>query len=512
MVPKSISTSLVAVSLLLSLASCTALNTPVIRPPAPKLLPATQNPAAPTQESSISVPVHVDLSPFLAAANDDSVIPKKIDHWGSSIKHPKGAEYKFYAERDSFTMAPVGVQQANDSPSGAALREWWKGIELSSSHVFVGTALRYKIGAPSFHCGEGSDWPRRATAHGSIAAELTPTYGLSASVASVAVNPSDPCQLRVGDLDVAQEVRQRLADLVRGGLSRAVTRVNTLTVRSHMETAWNTLRNPIKLEPDAWLQFNIEKVRHSGFSGVGPIVNDTIHITANPVIVFGHEPPTEVAALPPLDSPPTSTGFHGTADTQLYSTLPTTLANRLTPTGFHVITDVPLDYASLSKGLANRLTGKRVAKKGSFVLITNASIFGNGGNQVVIRIDFSGDAVGHVYFVGKPEMSSLTQTVSLGGLRYDLETEALVQTTAAWLDLPTLRDLVASESILGVTPATDRVRGLLATTMNRALSPSVAMHGTVESVQGIGVFADVNALHIRTMSDGTLGLTVAEKP
>jgi hypothetical protein len=109
-------------------------------------------------------------------------------------------------------------------------------------------------------------------------------------------------------------------------------------------------------------------------------------------------------------------------------------------------------------------------------------------------------------------MSSLTQTVSLGGLRYDLETEALVQTTAAWLDLSTLRDLVASESILGVTPATDRVRGLLATTMNRALSPSVAMHGTVESVQGIGVFADVNALHIRTMSDGTLGLTVAEKP
>lgn len=512
MFPKSISNSLVALSLLLSLASCTALNTPVIRPPAPKLLPATPNPPSPTQESSISIPVYIDLSPFLAAANDDSVIPKKFDHWGSFIKHPKGAEYKYYAERDNFTMALSGIRQLNDTASSAALREWWKGIELSSSHIFVGTPLRYKIGAPSSHCGDGSDWPRRATVHGSIAAELTSTYELSASVSSVTVNASDPCPIRVADLDVAQEVKQRLADLVRGGLSRAVTRINALTVKSHMETAWDTLRSPLRLEPGAWLQFNIDKVRHSGFSWVGPMINDTIHITAKPVIVFGSEPPAGVAALPPLDTPPTATGFHGSADAQLYSTLPATLANRLTPMGFHVVTDIPLDYNSLSKTLASRLTGKRVAKKGSFIVITNASIVGNGGNQVVIRIDFSGDAVGHVYFVGKPEMSSLTQTVSLSGLRYDIETEALLQPTADWLDLSTLRDLVASESILGVTAATDRMRGLLSTTLNRALSPSVSMQGTVESVQGIGVFADVNALHIRMISDGTLGLTVADKP
>jgi hypothetical protein len=117
-----------------------------------------------------------------------------------------------------------------------------------------------------------------------------------------------------------------------------------------------------------------------------------------------------------------------------------------------------------------------------------------------------------VYFVGKPEMSSLTQTVSISGLRYDIETEAILQKTATWLDFSTFRDLIASESILGVTAATDRVRGLLAATLNRTLSPSVSMHGTVESVQGIGVFADVTALHIRTMSDGTLGLTVTDKP
>jgi hypothetical protein len=324
----------------------------------------------------------------------------------------------------------------------------------------------------------------------------------------VTVNTIDPCKISLADTDVTQEVKQRLADIVRAGLSRAVTRINALTVKSHVEDVWNTLRNPLQLEPNAWLQFNIDKVGHSGFSGSGPVVDDTIQVTAKPIIVFGQEPPAGVAALPPLDTPPTSSGFHGAADAQLYSTIPKTLANRLHTSGFHVVTDIPLDYASLSKALASRLTGKRVAKKEKFILITNAAIFGNGGNQVVLRIDFGGDAIGHAYFVGKPEMSTLTQTVSLSGLRYDLQTEALLQKTVAWLDLSTFRDLITSESILGVTTATDRVRALLATTLNRAFSPSVSMHGTVESVQGIGVFADVNALHVRTMSDGTLGLTV----
>jgi len=37
------------------------------------------------------------------------------------------------------------------------------------------------------------------------------------------------------------------------------------------------------------------------------------------------------------------------------------------------------------------------------------------------------------------------------------------------------------------------------------------MHGTVASVQGIGVFADVNALYVRAQSDGTVSLTVVDE-
>jgi hypothetical protein len=336
-------------------------------------------------------------------------------------------------------------------------------------------------------CGDGSEWPRRATLNGRIAIGMTPNYGLSASVTDVTVNTIDPCKLSIADVDVFQEVKNTLADGVKEGLNHAVARVNAMTVKSRLEDVWNTLLKPIQLESDAWLLLNIDKMRHGGFSGVGPVVDDTVQIMANPVIVFGAEPPSASAALPQLETQPASTGFR-------------------------VVADAPIEYDTLSKTLANRLKGKRFYRRDDFIRITNASVYGNGGNQLVIRIDFTGDAQGHVFFVGKPEINALTQTVHISGLRYDSATENLLMKNAGWIDRSVLRGLIASDVVLEVTPAIDRLRNLFTTALNRTVNPGISLHGTLASVQGIGVFADVNALYVRAMSDGTLGLKVVEKP
>lgn len=512
MFPKFGGNALVVLSLLLSLTGCLAKQY-VVRPPAPTLLPTTPNPLTPATESTVSFPVQVNLSPFLLAANDDNVIPKKFDHWRNSIKNPKGVEYKYYAERDDFAVAPSGSQQANRTNSGTVIHDWWKGIEPLSSSLSISTALRYKIGAPPLQCGDGAELPKRATLNGNLTIGMTPNYGVSASVTGVTLNAIDPCNINISDTDVLQEVKNQLTETVRGGLSNAVARINTLTARSRVENVWHTLRNPIPLEPNAWLLFNIGHVWRSGFfSGGGDLIDDTIHITAKPVLVFGAEPPSAGGALPQLETEPASTGYHGAADAQLYGTLPTTLANRLASTGFHVVADIPLDYPSLSRSLATRLQGKRVDAKGDFIHITDAAILGRGGNQVVLRIAFAGDATGHLYFVGKPEMNTLAQSVQISGLRLDLDSEQLLQKSGPdWLARSSIRDLVMGDAVVGVTPAIDRMRDLVTKALNRELSPTITTHGTVTSVQGIGVFADANALYVRVMSDGLLNLKVDGK-
>jgi hypothetical protein len=489
MLPQSIHKALIVLSVTVALSGCLAKQY-VIRPPAPTLLPATPNPLSPPTESRISLPVQMNLAPFLATVNDENVVPKVFDQSGNPIKHSKGVEHKYYMEREEFTLERSDSYQSLNSDQGGALRNWWKGIDLPGTRLYLTADLRSHLGAHAqtsagkvpADCGNGQERLRKTTLHGGIAIGMTPNYGLSASVADVAASAIDVCNSRVVAADFPQDVRNRLTDTVRGGLNHAVVRLNASTVRPLVEEAWNGLRAPIQLEPNAWLHLNIEKITRHEFSIEKQSLHDTLHITAKPVIVFGSEPPATAAALPQLDTQPAAPGFH-------------------------VVADIPLDYPSLSQSLAARLKGKRVAVKGDFIQIADAAILGRGGNQVVLRIAFDGDATGHLYFVGKPEMNTLTQSVQIGGLRLDFDSEQLLAKSGPnWLAHSSIREVVMGEAVLGVTPAIDRMRNLITKTLNRELSPTITTQGTVAAVQGIGVFADVNTLYVRVMSDGSLNL------
>jgi hypothetical protein len=492
MLPPSIHKALIVLSVTVALSGCLAKQY-VVHPPAPTLLPPTPNPLSPPTESTLSLPVQMNLAPFLATVNDENVIPKVFDQSGNPIKHSKGNDHKYSIERDDFTTELSDSYRSMSPDQGAGLRDWWKGINLPGTRLPLTADLRSHLGAQTpagkgpADCGNGQERLRKTTLFSGIAIDMTPNYGLSASVADVAVSAIDVCSARIVAADLPQDVRNRLTDTVRGGLNHAVVRLNASTVRPQVEEAWNGLRTPIQLEPNSWLQLNIDKIKHSGFSIDGQALGDTIHFVAKPVIVLGPEPPAAPVALPQFDTQPASPGFHAVAD-------------------------IPLDYPSLSHSLAARLRGKHVAVKGDFIQIVDAAILGRGGNQVVLRIAFAGDATGHLYFVGKPEMNTLTQSIQIGGLRLDHDSEQfLAKSGPDWIARSSLRELVMSETVLGVSPASDRMRDLLRKALNRTVSQTLSLQGTVESVQGVGVFADVNALYIRTMSDGSLNLKVDGK-
>jgi hypothetical protein len=105
----------------------------------------------------------------------------------------------------------------------------------------------------------------------------------------------------------------------------------------------------------------------------------------------------------------------------------------------------------------------------------------------------------------------LTQTVFIGDLQWDPATEKHMPLAVNWLQNASFRELVADHTVFGVSPATDRIKSLLVAALNRPLSPTVVMRGTVESVQGINVFADVKALQVQVMSEGTVSVTVGGK-
>lgn len=291
------------------------------------------------------------------------------------------------------------------------------------------------------------------------------------------------------------------------GLHRAVSPLNALTVKSRAEEVWSALRNPIPLEEDVWLLLNPDKVGHRGFSKEGHFLTDRLEITAHPVIVRGTEPFTTPAALPQLETEPSSADFRGVADVQGGDSESQPGSKK-----FHVVADVQIDYGTFSKAVADRLRGKRVVHKG-YGIQTSAKISGLGANQVLLRVDFTGDARGHLYLLGKPEINTMTQTVYLSGLRYDLKSAHLLQTGAPeWFYHAPLREVLTPEIMLGVRATIDQLRHLLQTGLNRRLTPTVSMRGTVTSVAGVAVFAERDALHVRALSEGALTVTAGNTP
>lgn len=503
----------------LSLAGCADTDF-IMRPPSPELLPPAEAPPPERTESVINVPIQLDLSALLQDVNDPRVIPKKFDHWGSFLTHPTGGDYKYYAERDDFTVEASDSRHADLAEPGVApldrsLGEWWKGIDLAGSSLFVRAPLRYKIGvrpravgtAPG-QCGDGPDWPRRAALTGTIALTLTPQYDVEASVRGVTVTPMEACRLRIADMDVQQAVNTIFSDQVTRGLNHAVSPLNALTFKSHAEEVWRALRDPIPLDQDTWLLLNLDKVGRRGFSKDAQGLHDALEMTAHPVIIRGAEPAAPPSGLPPLEPKPSAADFRGVADVQGDYSERRAGAGRL-----RVVTDVHVDYGTFSKAVSDRLRGKRVVHKGYGIHVTKATVFGLGANQVLLRLDFTGDARGHLYLLGKPEINTMTQTVYLSGLRYDLKTAHLLQAGAPeWLYHAPLREMLTPEIMLGVRPTIDQLQHLLQTGLNRMLTPTVSMQGTVTAMQGIAVFAERDALQIRVLSEGTLTVTVDSKP
>ena len=481
---------LIAWPFVLFLTGCSLSALP-IRPPEPEPLPAVQSPAFPMVDSVITVPVRADLTPVLNAANDERNIPKTFDHWGSYIKGARGVGYKYYAERDDFTMTPSGSGYSPRAMDSALLRDWWKGVDRGAN-VPVSVALRYKIGAHGdlssggapMQCGDGGQWPNRGMLNGDLTIDLTPDYGLTAAITNVALNPISPCTLDIPDFNVTKEVHGKLEEVMRGGLKSVLSRVNTVTFKSHMEEAWEALRRPIQLTPDVWLLVNVEQIGHAGFSGQGPIVTNRIQMRANPRIVHGDEPPLSPAPLPQLNA-------------------------QVQSDRFRIVVDTPLGYADLSKILADRLKGRRITHEGDTIVIADASISWNGGNQVVVRVEFRGDARGHVYLVGKPQLNLLTQTIYISDLHYDHESGRLLRKSAEWIYRSSFRHLLGAETVFGVTAATKKVQSLLAPALMRRLSQTVTMDGRMTSVQGIDVFAVDTGLSIRSIAEGAVTVTIS---
>ncbi|CCH00949.1 hypothetical protein FAES_2940 [Fibrella aestuarina BUZ 2] len=101
-----------------------------------------------------------------------------------------------------------------------------------------------------------------------------------------------------------------------------------------------------------------------------------------------------------------------------------------------------ITYDDMNRVLAKTLQGHNLGLAGGMVKIKRARVYG-GQKALIIRTDVGGAVNGTLYFRGQPAYDTLTHTLRIKNIDFDVETEERLLATADWLLHDRLKDTLS---------------------------------------------------------------------
>jgi hypothetical protein len=111
----------------------------------------------------------------------------------------------------------------------------------------------------------------------------------------------------------------------------------------------------------------------------------------------------------------------------------------------HVLTFV--SYQDINRVLSETVKNDKINLSGRKLTIKNAVISG-GGKSLILKTDVTGIVNGTLYFRGKPNYDTLTNTLNVQNLDFDVQTRETLMKTADWLLHDSLRDTLQAVTVV----------------------------------------------------------------
>jgi hypothetical protein len=102
-----------------------------------------------------------------------------------------------------------------------------------------------------------------------------------------------------------------------------------------------------------------------------------------------------------------------------------------------------IPFADLNRVLSNNMKGRKLELAGGLITIKSASVYG-GQHALILKTDVDGSVKGTLYFHGKPYFDTLSNTLQVRDVDFDVHTEERLLATADWLLHDTLRDTLTA--------------------------------------------------------------------
>ena len=457
-----------------ALAFVSACGTQTLTVPAPVARDgALAMPALPEMPTSVvDAPISYALAPALTALEQS--VPVRFGDIDQRIPIPSNSRQQvaFEASRTPFRVVFDGKQLTLVSTVSYQGRGWYK-PPLSPS--------------VSASCGTTGPRPRVRIVL-TIDIDLTREWKLKSRSRLKSVRPEtntdrDACKVTMFKLDVTDRVVDALRPQLEKQLPGVDRRIASFDVRSRMDRWYNLLNKSIHVHDSLWLVLAPQALRLGEFRLADSNLVADVRLYAQPYLVSGPRPAPFRTALPPLER-----------------------AVRVVGDSASLRIEGLLSYDVASDMLAQELVGRTVRRYGRSIKLSRIRVSSLGDGRLVLAVSVTGDIVGNAYLVGTPHLDTLTRTLTVPDLDFDVATADALVRGLAWLRKADLVSQLRERAILPLDPLIDATRALVERALNRPLAPGVQLAGKVRTGRLIDVSAQPRWLVVRAEAYGALAL------
>lgn len=446
-----------------------------IDPPEPAVEDSDPVSAPTLPPSRLDVPVTVDLSPVLQDLETD--VPMKFGNIENRQDVPGNdrLDVAWEAERSPFQADLSGDTARLTALIRYRARAWYNppiAPELSAS------------------CGTDGDSDNRPTALVAVSSRLDidSNWILRSAIGVDEVRPAsdapeNECRITALRIDVTDEVMNAARDLLEDQAPAIDSILATIDLRSKFREWWDLLRTPILLTDSVWLLIDPVAIRKGPVDGTRHTLRAQIGLTATPRIVVGRTPARPDQPLPALEE--------GVVDP-----------------GLHILVEGLIEYPVITQFLDRQFGGRTFEQSGHTLQIRSLALRGIGRGRLALRVEFSGDVTGHVYFIGSPVYDPISGLVSVPDLDFDVATSSLLVEGLDWIRHGDFVEWVRDRARWPVDDAIAEGHRLLLEGLNRDLSSTVRLSGEVESVLPLAVLPTARALRVQAHARASARLTV----
>ena len=429
-------------------------------------------PYFPAEISQVNINIHANLTKYIDDA--DHSVPFQF----SGGEDPcEGLRYSYAVTRDPLTFNGSG----NTISLGEKVHFNLRAEFCAKCANILGTGLRCIVPKISGSCGAGDGDPGFDIAYKS-AINFLPTYQVSTQTSLQTFNTLGSCPATIFRINALPILQSKLNGTMAGLGQKVDEKISALNYRPQVTQAWLQLNKEIALGNLGFININPKQLRLSNINMNGKDLAVTLGLSCLPVINTLSSP------SPTIPLPDLSVCKLGD--------------------GFNLLTDIILDYKTLSANLNTQIQGREIKIGRRKFIFTQGEIYGGGNSKINIKLSFRGARKGTIYFTGTPVYDNTTHKLSVPDLDFDIKTRSLLIKVAAWMLNAQITNQLRSAAQYDLTNTLANAKMTIETNLSKQISASISSVCHISDVNLVGIFPTYESLIIRPNLKGDLSVEV----